>query len=59
MGIYIWKTDVNTFIVRFKEFITKKELEYFTKIHGKPVFCKDDISDNNETLKNYYNTYSC
>jgi len=59
MGIYIWKTDVNTFIVRFKEFITKKELEYFTKIYGRPVFCKDDISDNNETLKNYYNTYSC
>lgn len=54
MGIYIWKTDVNTFIVRFKEFITKKELEYFTKIHGRPVFCKDDISGDYEMLNNYY-----
>lgn len=54
MGIYIWKTKQNTFIVRFKKYITKKELSYFTKTYGKPVFCENDISGDYETLNNYY-----
>ncbi len=54
-NILIWKTDENNFIVRFKQYVTNEELDFFNNNYGQAVECDEDISGDYNTLKNYYN----